>query len=220
MSLPVASLHPRRSLATSPFDRHSPRFALRGLNGIEPPAWSVYKGAEMRCAMTGQPLSDPSDGVWDDGEWISWSYINDYLEDQALRAEFPQASLEVARAFLDLVDVASRYSELTGRYLEIWGELGELFVEVKYGLKRHRTHAPGSDGRIGNDFVEVKTLSPGKAGDVVLVKRAGNFNKVFLVRISKGFQFEARKIDRRMVKKGTGKYARVRWGACDKIEIA
>ena len=173
----------------------------------------------MRCAMTGLPLGDSSEGIWDDGEWISWSYINDYLEDQELRAEFPHASLAVARAFLDLVEVAFRYNALTGRYLEIWGELGELFVEVKYGLKRHKVHAPGSDGRIGKDFVEVKTLSPGKANDVVQVKRAGNFSKVFLVRISEDFQFEARVIERSMVKKGTGKYARIRWEACDKVEI-
>lgn len=169
--------------------------------------------------MTGQPLADPSDGIWDDGEWISWNYINGYLEDQELRAEFPLASVEVARTFLDLVEIANRYSGLTGRYLEIWGDLGELFVEVKYGLKRHRTHAPGSDGRIGNDFIEVKTLSPGKASEVVQVKRAGNFNKVFLVRISEDFNFAARKIDRKSVAKGAGKYARIRWDACDEIEI-
>lgn len=30
----------------------------------------------MHCAMTGQKLNDPSDGIWDDGEWISWDWIN------------------------------------------------------------------------------------------------------------------------------------------------
>lgn len=174
----------------------------------------------MRCAMTGQELADPSDGIWDDGEWISWDYINQHLEDQELRAEFPKASLELVRTFLDLVEVAVRYNALTDRYLEIWGELGELFVEVKYGLRRHRVHAPGADGRIGNDFVEVKTLSPGKATDIVQVKRSGNFSKVFLVKISEGFQFEAREIHRSRVKKGPGKYARIRWDKCNQIEIA
>lgn len=173
----------------------------------------------MRCSMTGQPLADFSDGIWDDGEWISWDYINRYMEDQEMRAEFPKAPLEVVRAFLDLVEVAARYNALTDRYLEIWGELGELFVEVKYGLKRHRVHAPGADGRIGNDFVEVKTLSPGRAGDVVEVKRAGNFSKVFLVKISESFQFEARAIDRKRIKKGPGPKARIRWDACERLEI-
>ena len=173
----------------------------------------------MRWEMTGQALVDPSEGMWDDGEWISWGYINQHLEDQELRVEFPKGDLAVVHAFLDLVEVAVRYNALTDRYLQIWGELGELFVEVKYGLKRHRVHAAGSDGRIGDDFVEVKTLSPGKGCDSVQVKRAGNFSKVFLVKISKDFQFEARAIARGRVKKGVGKYARIRWDACDKLEI-
>lgn len=33
----------------------------------------------MRCAMTGIVLHEPSDGIWDDGEWISWHYINQQL---------------------------------------------------------------------------------------------------------------------------------------------
>ena len=171
----------------------------------------------MRCAMTGLELDDPSDGIWDDGEWVSWSFINQQFEDYELREEFPKTNLATVRAFQDLVEVAYRYNALTGRYLQIWGELGELFVEVKYGLKRHRIHATGSDGRIGNDFVEVKTLSPGKAKDFVLVKRAGNFSKLFLVKISEDFDFEARTIDRKSIRKGPGTHARVTWESCTKI---
>lgn len=174
----------------------------------------------MRCAMTGQALADPSEGIWDDGEWISWSFINHQLADHELREEFPKTNLDTVRAFQDLVEVAFRYNALTGRYLQIWGELGELFAEVKYGLKRHRIHAAGSDGRIGNDFVEVKTLSPGKSGDFVWVKRAGNFSKVFLVKISESFEFEARVIDRKRIRKGPGTHARVTWASCTKLEMA
>lgn len=176
----------------------------------------------MRCAMTGQELADPDDGIWDDGEWVSWSFINEHLEDHELREQFPGAHLDVVRAFLDLVEVAARYNGLTDRYLEIWGELGELFVELKYGLKRHRIHAKGSDGRIGDDFVEVKTLSPGKAKDYVLVKRGGNFSKLFLVKISETFEFEARVIERKRMQKGKGTKgkARVSWNSCEKLETA
>ncbi|WP_330970617.1 hypothetical protein, partial [Lysobacter sp. A3-1-A15] len=127
-------------------------------------------------------MNDSSDGIWDDGEWISWNYINEHLEEQELRAEYPSASIDLIRAFEDLVGVAVTYKELTGRYLQIWGELGEFYAEIKYGLKRHRAHAPGSDGKLGNDFVEVKTISPEKGGSCVLVKRAGNFNKLLVVR--------------------------------------
>lgn len=174
----------------------------------------------MRCVMTGEALTDPSDGIWDDGEWVSWNYISQQLEDKELQAEFPTANIEVVHAFLDLVDAAARYNALTNRYLEIWGELGELFVELKYGLKRHRVHAPGSDGRIGNDFVEVKTLSPEKSGNFVWVKRSGNFSKVFLVKISKNFEFVARTIDRKRIPKGPGPNAKVTWDSCQEIEIS
>lgn len=174
----------------------------------------------MRCAYTGRVLEDPSDGIWDDGEWISWDFINQHLDDQQVRAEFPLATLEAARIFLDLVEDAARYHELTGRYLEIWGELGELYAEVKYGLKRHRCHATGSDGRIGNDFVEVKTISPGNGKDIVHVKRSGHFSKVLLVKISRDFVFEARIIDRGRVPKGPGARARIRWDSCREMAIA
>ena len=158
-------------------------------------------------------MNDPSDGILDDGEWISWDYINEHIEEQELRAEYPGASIELIRTFEDLVGVAVTYKELTGRYLQIWGELGEFYAEIKHGLKRHRAHAPGSDGKLGNDFVEVKTISPEKGDGCVMVKRAGNFNKLLVVKISPDFEFEARLIDRKSMRKGTGKHARVNWGA-------
>lgn len=54
-------------------------------------------------------------------------------------------------------------------------------------MKRHRAHACGSDGKIGNDFVEVKTISPEKTDGKVLVKRAGNFNKLLVVKSDENF---------------------------------
>jgi hypothetical protein len=156
-----------------------------------------------------------TDGIWDDGEWISWDTINGQLYDQERQAEFPEASLEIIQVFDDLICAASEYKTLTGRYLQIWGELGELYAEIKYGLKRHRPGAEGSDGRIGDDFVEVKTISPEKSTEKVQVKRAGNFNKLLVVKISEEFDFEARMIDRKTLKKGNGKYANASWKKTD-----
>jgi hypothetical protein len=164
-----------------------------------------------RCAMTGLPIRDASDGIYDDGEWISWDWINGQLHQQELRAEYPEADPELAALFEDLVDVAREHHAMTGRYLQIWGELGELYATVKYGLKRHRAMAPGSDGKLGNDFVEVKTISPEKGKDKVAVKRAGNFSKLLVVRISADFEFESRMIDRKALGKGDGKLAKVAW---------
>ncbi len=165
----------------------------------------------MRCAMTGISMMDTSDGIWDDGEWISWDWINSQLADQELKAEYPQAPIEVIQIFEELVNSAQEYKAATGRYLQIWGELGELYAEIKFGLVRHVPGTQGSDGRLGNDWVEVKTISPEKGNDTVQVKRAGNFNKLLVIRISEEFEFEAKMIDRKNLKKGKGKYAKLSW---------
>ena len=129
--------------------------------------------------------------------------------------ELPKTSTpidpELIMIFESLVDNAMSYHEHTGRYLQIWGELGELYAEITYGIKRHKPHTSGSDGRLGNDFIEIKTISPEKSGEQVLVKRAGNFNKLLVVKISKGFEFEARLVARKMLSKGDGAHAKVSW---------
>lgn len=167
----------------------------------------------MRCSMTGQPLHDTGDGIYDDGEWISWDWINGQLHKQDLAEEFPEADVEIVQVFEDLVRAAMEYKDLTGRYLQIWGELGELYAEIKHGLKRHKPGTQGSDGRLGNDLVEVKTISPEKQSDRVQVKRAGNFNKLLVVKISEDFAFDSRMIDRELLGKSEGSHARVTWDA-------
>lgn len=157
----------------------------------------------------------PWDGIWDDGEWVSWDSINQALDEEELQREFPGADLAVVEIFQDLISLAANYKTHTGRYLGIWGELGELYAELKFGVKRHRPGTPGSDGRIGNDWVEIKTISPMKNAKPVLVKRAGNFNKVILVKISPEFEFDARILERRLLGKGAGKYIRARWPVRD-----
>lgn len=135
------------------------------------------------------------------------------VEDEEIPLSVPQVDPELAMIFEGLVDNAMRYHELTGRYLQIWGELGELYAEIKYGIKRHKPHTRGSDGKLGNDFVEIKTISPEKDGGQVQVKRAGNFNKLLVIKISEQFEFEGRFIERKHLSKGDGTYARVSWSA-------
>jgi hypothetical protein len=165
----------------------------------------------VRCAMTDREYPEFSDGVWDDGEWISWDWINQELYQQELRGEYPNADPQLIDVFERLIEIAADHRTLTGRYLQIWGELGELYAEIKFGVKRHRPHTQGSDGKLGNDFIEVKTISPEKTADRVLVKRAGNFSKLLVVKISENFKFEARMVDRRTLGKGKGKLARFSW---------
>lgn len=156
-------------------------------------------------------IHDPTSGFWDDGDWITWDDLDEFRHDFEIREAFPKSTVSLVRNFEMLVEAAMEYHSQTGRYLQIWGELGEFYAEIKFGIRRHRAHAPGSDGRLGDDFIEVKTISPEKEGDVVAVKRAGNFSKLLIVRITKDWRFETRMIPRKEIGKGTGKLARVRW---------
>jgi hypothetical protein len=164
-----------------------------------------YSEAEIQEAM----FSGAAPWEW---ECISWDSIKDQLADQEPQAEYsPQASPAAIRAFEDLVAVAQEYKVATGRYLQIWGELGELYAEIKYGIIRHHPGTQGSDGRLGNDWIEIKTISPGKKTDTIQVKRAGNFNELIVVKISDEFKFQAKKIPRTSLEKGNGKHMKVSW---------
>ena len=126
------------------------------------------------------------------------------------REGFPFSILKQKEIFQDLVECATRHFDNTGRYLQVWGELGEIYAEIKFGLRRHATHAPGSDGTIDGKRVEVKTISPEKTSDHVLVKTQGNFEKLLIVRIDREFQFQGKLIDRSELSGGAGKYLKAR----------
>ena len=96
----------------------------------------------LRCEMNGRAYADISDGIWDDGEFISWDWINGQLHRQERQTAFPNADEELIELFDELVESAARYKEVTGRYLPIFGELGEVFAELRYGLKRNKAYAP------------------------------------------------------------------------------
>lgn len=92
----------------------------------------------------------------------------------------------------------------------MWGELGEIYAEIKFGLRRHGTHQAGSDGTIADKLVEVKTISPERGNDHVLVKRQGDFEQLLIVRIDEVFQFTGKLIDRSGLTDGGGRFLRAR----------
>lgn len=169
-----------------------------------------------RCSMTGKVIEGSADAIWDDGEWISWEWINGQLHEQELKERYPEADIDLINIFEILVDDAFNYKQITGRYLPIFGELGELFAEITFGIKRHKPRTQGSDGRLGNDFIEIKTITPEKSKEKVSVKRQGNFNKLLVVKINENFEFEARMLDRKDMSKGEGKLATVSWSSMKK----
>lgn len=146
-------------------------------------------------------------------EWLDSQFEGDREEDahsvqQSVpfqsRDGFPFSVLEQAQIFEDLVDCAVRHFENTGRYLQVWGELGEIYAEIKFGLRRHGTRTAGSDGTIGGKLVEVKTISPEKISDRVLVKSQGNFEQLLIVRIDRDFQFQGKLFERSQLEGAAG----------------
>ncbi len=164
----------------------------------------------IQCAMNGRLYRDSSLGIWDDGEWISWDYINDHLADLELQAQYPHATRDAALLFESLIEHAAAYSALTGRFLEIWGELGELYVETRFGLRRHPAYREGSDGTLDGAETEVKTLSPLRRSDCARVKNTNGFECLVVVKISEDFSFEARRFTRGALR-GGGKLLRAHW---------
>jgi hypothetical protein len=160
---------------------------------------------------------------WEEA-YISRQWVDEELKDQSpdaakslkpkgpfkSRDGFPFSILEQAEILEDLVDCAERHFRNTGRYLQVWGELGEIYAEVKLGLCRHGTHQAGSDGTIDGKLVEVKTISPEKASDQVIVKSQGDFEQLLIVRIDKNFEFTGMLMDRDELADGGGKFLKAR----------
>lgn len=155
-----------------------------------------------------------------DRDWVD-SQLSDTEDEDAYSIEssepfesregFPQSILGQIEIFQDLVDCAARHFENTGRYLQVWGELGEIYAEIKFGLRRHSTHKAGSDGTINGKLVEVKTISPEKNSTQVVVKAQGDFEQLLIVRISQNFEFRGKLLERSDLKGSAGKFLKGRF---------
>ena len=159
--------------------------------------------------MSAEPGLD--NAFWD-GEWISWDEINEQIQYKEWRARFPNADLSVVSILENLISTAQEYHELTGRHLQVYGDIGELYARITHGLKLHRNDAQGSDGRIGNDLVEVKKITPFKSNDRVTLNLTRNFSKVLIVKINEDFDIAARLIDRKALPKTKGSRLVLDWG--------
>lgn len=165
----------------------------------------------------------PENAFWDDGEWISWEDVtsedvHDFshlsrLEYEAdLRLRYPKADITLIPYFEALLKLAENYFLNTGRHLQVYGDIGELFGAITYGIKLNRNFAPGADGRLGNDHVEIKTITPFNRHDRVVVKLGGNFSKLLLVKINESFCVSGKLIDRKALRRSKGGQLRVTWG--------
>ena len=152
------------------------------------------------------------DGIWDDGEWITWDEINEQLRYKEWGAKYPNADRSLIPIFEQLVSIAEWYHEETGSHLQVYGDIGELFAAITLGVKLHRNYVPGSDGRLGDDFIEVKTITPFKSNDIVTVKASDNFNKLFVVKINEDFELSYRLVARCDLPAPKGGHYQIAWG--------
>jgi hypothetical protein len=178
-------------------------------------AQAVALTAMIQCANTGRWYADPLDGICDDGEWISWDWINEYIDDVPVAAEVElpkQRAKPLSPTLTRLIADARTYHARHGKPSRILGELGERFVAEQFGMVRHKRRCvEGSDGKIGNELVEVKTITPGKKNQGICVKRTGNFSLLAVVRIGENYNFEARIIRRSALQKNTERILRLSW---------
>lgn len=149
--------------------------------------------------------------IYDDGEWVTWTEINSHLARLEFSARFPNLDVNLVPIFQKLLSLAEEYHHLTGSHLQVYGDLGELYGAITHGLKLHRNYAQGSDGKIGNDFVEVKTITPFKTNDEITVNMKGNFSKILVVKIDQDFQVSGKLIDRKVLPKSNRDIVRVCW---------
>lgn len=159
----------------------------------------------------------PDNAIWDDGEWIGWDEINEQIEHKEWRARYPDADLSVVSIFESLISTAAEYHALTGRHLQVYGDIGELYGVITHGLRLHRNYAQGSDGRIGDDFVEVKTITPFKSNDRVTLDLRGNFSKVLIVKINGDFEVRGKLIDRKALPRCRGDRLTLEWEQLDAV---
>ncbi len=86
-----------------------------------------------------------------------------------------------------------------------------FMVRLPMASNLHRNYAQGSDGKIGNHFVEVKTITPFKKNDTIILNLKRNFSKVLIVKIDAGFEVQSRLVDRKALPKVKGDNLKINW---------
>jgi hypothetical protein len=167
----------------------------------------------MRCAMTGLEIRNSGDGIWDDGEWISWAWINTQIgssepgspdnteveEDD--EGEALESSLEL---LFRILATKNHYESTLDEISPDWGALGEAYLAERFDVKLCSRHTEGHDGRLGDDLVEIKTITPHKRRVFVTVKRGGNFGVLAVVRITGDSGVAVRFVRRDQLPRGNG----------------
>lgn len=163
-------------------------------------------------------LYSDDDRFWIDGEWIApydegtFSSEAERLEYEAqLKSDYPLAAdVNLVHYYHELLELAEGYYRDTGRHLNVYGDIGELYGAIEYGIRLKKIYAQGADGLLGNDHVEIKTITPLSGTDRKELRRSGNWSKILLVKIDKIFDVRGYMLDRKDFP-GKGQKVRIKW---------
>jgi len=170
-------------------------------------------GSPMRCAITGLEIRDSGDGIWDDGEWISWAWINSQIErqengqaDEVEIEEDPEEGAPEPSAGLlfRILAAKNHYENTLDEISPDWGPIGEGYLAECFDVKLCSRHTQGHDGRLGDELIEIKTITPHKRRAFVTVKRGGNFSVLAVVRITGESELAVRFLRRDQLPSGNG----------------
>jgi hypothetical protein len=134
--------------------------------------------------------------AWTPDQWLSWGDINDPAQANQIQHHFPDADPAYIAALQGLLRTARSFNASTNRHLQIYGDIGELYGAIVHGIALHRFSAEGSDGRLGDDFVEIKTISPFKSWKVVNLRMDRHFSKLLAVRVMQDFSVQGVMVSR------------------------
>lgn len=88
----------------------------------------------------------PDNAIWDDGEWVGWGEIEQQIQYKEWDAKYPNAGQSQIPIFKNLLSVAEQYNKAISSNLQAYGEIGELFGAITFGLKQNR-NCGGLPGR-------------------------------------------------------------------------
>ncbi len=147
-------------------------------------------------------LTDPtSQPAWTSSQWLNWGDINDPAHAVQIRNHFPDANPTYIAALQALLQTASSFNVATKRHHQIYGDIGELYGAIVHGIALHRFNAQGSDGRFGDDFVEIKTISPFKKRKLVNLRMDRHFSKILVVQVMQDFSVQGMMVSRSVLPK-------------------
>lgn len=156
------------------------------------------------------------DRYWVDGEWVfpfeeSNSELDRLEYEAQLKWDYPRAiDIKLIPHLHALLEIAESYFEDTGRHLNVFGDIGELYGAIMYGIRLYKPCAQGADGRLENNHIEIKTISPMSRSDMKYVKRDGIWNYILLVKIDEEFGVRG-SLRKRSEFPGRGKEVKIRW---------